>query len=87
MDAYYGCEGQFYVMIIFWLLLCRVVAYNVWWDGHYCVDANMFGNWKLLWCSIFAVDFFDVIMCVLFFGCHSSPVNNFQNYVVVGKVC
>lgn len=79
MDAYYGSEGQLYVLRVFWLFRCRIVAYNMWWDGHYCVDAGMLDEWKLSWCPIFVVDYYDIYCVCLFFGCHLSPVDRFQS--------
>ena len=87
MYAYYGCEGWFYILIIFWPFWCGVVAYSVWRDGHYRVDVGMFGDWELLWCPIFVVDDHDGYCMGVFFGCHSSPMDGFQSCVVISWVC
>ena len=48
MYAYYGCEGGFYELVLFWPFWCHVVAYGIWWDGCYYVDVGVLTKWELL---------------------------------------
>lgn len=66
VHAYHGCEGQLCLLIVFWPYW--VIAYS----DHYCVDVGMFRDWKLSWCPIFVVDYWDGYHMRIFFGCHSS---------------
>ena len=53
------------------------IVYYVRWDGCYRVYVCLFGEWELLWCSIFVVDYKDGYCVCLFFGYHSSLVKGF----------
>lgn len=44
--AYYGCEGWFYVLVVFLaILVLGCIAYGEQWDGCNCVDVDMLVEW------------------------------------------